>query len=71
MMQNGYDIHHLDKRVSPFSIPHNLNAPGLILFVHGDVTLLGTTRRGEICLWGGSDGEKLQSMRHSSMFSSH
>ena len=69
-MQSGYHIHHLDQRVAPFSIPHDMSVPGPILFVHGGVALLGTTRKGEICLWSSSDGEKLQTMKQSSMFRS-
>ncbi|KAK7680742.1 hypothetical protein QCA50_016050 [Cerrena zonata] len=64
-MQSGYDIHHLESRVPLVSIPHELNVPGPILFVHGGLSLLGTTKEGEICLWGSVDGEKLQTLKQS------
>ena len=67
-MQTGYDIHHLQAELARVSITHDLNIPGPILFVHGGVTLLGTTRKGEVCLWGSADGERLQVMKHSGTF---
>ena len=67
-MPNGYDIRHLQAQFPLFSITHGLSIPGPILFVHGGVTLLGTTRKGEICLWGSADGERLQVMKQSCTF---
>lgn len=62
-MQRGYDVHHLETHVPLVSIPHELHAPGPVIFLHGGLALLGASRRGEVSLWGSSDGEKLQDMK--------
>ena len=62
-MQRGYDIHQLETRVHLMSIKHNLNAPGPVLFLHNGSALLGASRKGEVCLWASSNGEKLQDMK--------
>ena len=67
-LQSGYNIHDLQAQDPLVSIVHDLSIPGPVLFVHGGVTLLGTTRKGEICLWGSADGERLQVMKQSSTF---
>lgn len=64
-MQSGYDTHRIDTRVPLVLIPHDLNAPGPIAFVHNGQSLLGPSRRGEICLWNSADGEKLQTIKQS------
>ncbi|KAK7678517.1 hypothetical protein QCA50_018578 [Cerrena zonata] len=65
-MQRGYDVHHLETHVPLVSIPHELHAPGPVIFLHGGLALLGASRRGEVSLWGSSDGEKLQDMKQNS-----
>ena len=61
-MQDGYAIHHIETRVHLVLVAHNLKAPGPVTFLHGGLALLGASSKGEVCLWGSGDGEKLQGL---------
>ena len=68
-MQDGYDIHHIETRVTLASIGHGMRAHGPVTFLHGGLALLGASSKGEVSLWGSEGGEMLQNMRQNGWLS--